>query len=517
MTADLSVDPELLRPEVSNRVIGSFLGWFTAAQGEAFVGEVIDAVGVPRAHLADPEGWISYRATLMLAEGVARRLGLPAEGAGREHPVFQHWRQMGRRFFRPEDLGVFYGIVRAVGSPGLFYRAMPGRSATVNRCIQLRLLEEGPGFVSIEASSLDGSRWPDTPWACWNRVGILEAAPEIWGLPAAQVEHHHCAHATLDPQPTCVYHVRYRERRLSRWAAMGLRTVALGLVGLILAVSFALPWTLVVAGAALLHLALEGWWEARRLRNAYEEELARSNSLFGEVDRRYTLLWEQQRDLHEALLANRKFSAYLPAELVSQLQRDPRGGADLQGEETDAAVLFADIAGFTPRCERQHPRQVVADLNRWFQTVDPVIQAHDGIIDKRIGDAIMVVFVPRGPQAPSAERRAVDCGRAMLRALDGCNAALSEAGREPFRIRIGVAAGPLIQGTMGSAIRYEYTVIGDVVNLAARLEAKATPGHLLAPAALVDALGLDPALAQRRSTLSVRGKAAPIEVVELGP
>ena len=150
--------------------------------------------------------------------------------------------------------------------------------------------------------------------------------------------------------------------------------------------------------------------------------------------------------------------------------------------------------------------------------MDSVIAAHDGIIDKRIGDGIMVVFVsrprPDGAVEPAGEvhERAIDCGLGMLRALETCNAEFAARGADPFQIRVGVAAGPVVQGNMGSPVRLEYTVVGDVVNLAARLEGQATPGHLLVPRAVAG-----PGRTGEARTVRVKGKEHPIEAVELRP
>ncbi len=113
--------------------------------------------------------------------------------------------------------------------------------------------------------------------------------------------------------------------------------------------------------------------------------------------------------------------------------------------------------------------------------MDEVVAAHGGIVDKRIGDGMMVVFVDvdRASGREALAVQALRCGLAMLRSLQACNAELAAAGVEPLVIRVGVAAGPLVHGNIGSRERMEYTVIGEPVNLAARLEAAAGPDRLL--------------------------------------
>ena len=82
--------------------------------------------------------------------------------------------------------------------------------------LHARLVETGPGLAVIEITPLDEEA-PDTPWACWNRIGLFEGAPEIWNLPHARVEHHECMHHPTHPSPKCVYRIHYRERSTEVW------------------------------------------------------------------------------------------------------------------------------------------------------------------------------------------------------------------------------------------------------------------------------------------------------------
>ena len=132
---------------------------------------------------------------------------------------------------------------------------------------------------------------------------------------------------------------------------------------------------------------------------------------------------------------------------------------ELGGELREVSVLFSDIAGFTSFAEGREPRQLVRDLNDYFDRMSAVIEAEGGFIDKFIGDAIVAVFgAPAGP---------VDHAAAAIRAAAGM-AAQSAAG--PFRTRIGVNSGTVLMGNIGASRRFNFTVIGDAVNLAARLE-----------------------------------------------
>jgi class 3 adenylate cyclase len=141
-------------------------------------------------------------------------------------------------------------------------------------------------------------------------------------------------------------------------------------------------------------------------------------------------------------------------------------------------VLFADVVAFTPLAERIEPEQVVAVLNELFTFLTEIVFRHGGMVDKFVGDCVMAVFgAPY--QAGDDAVRAVRAAEEMLRWLDVGNARWTDALGTGIEIAIGVNTGEAVAGNIGSRKRMEYTVIGDAVNLAARLESIARPGQVL--------------------------------------
>ena len=137
-------------------------------------------------------------------------------------------------------------------------------------------------------------------------------------------------------------------------------------------------------------------------------------------------------------------------------------GAVLEGQEVEVTVLFLDIRDFTAFAERATRREVVAELNGFFEVVVPVLVAHGGHANKFIGDGLLGVF-----GAP--DRREDHADRAVCAALD-IAARVRETYAAALRIGIGVNSGPVVSGTVGGGGRLEFTVIGDAVNTAARVE-----------------------------------------------
>jgi adenylate cyclase len=142
-------------------------------------------------------------------------------------------------------------------------------------------------------------------------------------------------------------------------------------------------------------------------------------------------------------------------------------GVALGGEMREVTVLFADIRGFTSLSEQLPPADLVRELNAYFGRVSRVIEGQKGVIDKYIGDEIMAIF---GAPFPSDEHavRAVTAAIEMLHELQHFNRAGER--RHPWRIGIGIATGPVVAGNVGSPDRLSYTVLGDTVNIASRLQ-----------------------------------------------
>ncbi|UCF67311.1 MAG: FHA domain-containing protein [Acidobacteriota bacterium] len=182
----------------------------------------------------------------------------------------------------------------------------------------------------------------------------------------------------------------------------------------------------------------------------------------------------------------------------------------LGGQRYEAVVLFADLVGFTKRGEALSPEQMVELLNEYFKESVPLIERAGGSIDKFIGDAILAVWgIPReqGPAALAAVRCALELQSRM--AVRGWQLAGQQV--EPLQAGVGVNFGPVVAGNVGSRQRREFTIIGDTVNTAQRIEAMASGGQVLVSRALLDQLDR-PAFGVVMPEIRIRSKRVPLDV-----
>jgi adenylate cyclase len=151
------------------------------------------------------------------------------------------------------------------------------------------------------------------------------------------------------------------------------------------------------------------------------------------------------------------------------------GDIQLGGEERTVTVFFCDLRGFTTLAEHTPPAEVVATLNEFFTVMTAWVRECGGFVDKFIGDALLVVFGLLSPNGPAAEAdaavAAIRCAVGMRERLAALNASRLATGRPALSAKVGIHTGEVVAGTIGARDRHEYTVIGDTVNVAARLQA----------------------------------------------
>jgi adenylate cyclase len=163
---------------------------------------------------------------------------------------------------------------------------------------------------------------------------------------------------------------------------------------------------------------------------------------------------------------------YLPESARSRvIEENPDAALGLGDHESELTLLATDLRGFTAMSEKLGPSEVVRQLNDYHSAMLEVADAHEGELDKFIGDGQLFVFGRRAGAEGAGAIAAVACARAMLAALGNHNAARAAAGLLPLKIGIGVHTGRVVSGNIGvRARRVEFTVIGDAVNTASRLE-----------------------------------------------
>ncbi len=165
------------------------------------------------------------------------------------------------------------------------------------------------------------------------------------------------------------------------------------------------------------------------------------------------------------------FEKFVPKQFLHRLATEGIENIKLGKAESDViTILFSDIRSFTHLSESMSPQEVLNFLNAYFQRMSQTIHDHDGFIDKFVGDAIMALFdLPEEENALEA-RNAINASISMQNAVTAYNRDRQVAGYPPISIGIGIHSGPVVIGTVGSQDRMDSTVLGDVVNLAARLE-----------------------------------------------
>ncbi len=189
----------------------------------------------------------------------------------------------------------------------------------------------------------------------------------------------------------------------------------------------------------------------------------------------------------------------------------------LGGEERVVTILFCDLRDFTTLSEKLPPTEVLALLNRYLDRMSTIIEQHGGVIDKYIGDAIMALFGAPVAVADAPER-AIAAARDMARALDTLNREFATEGKPALGFGIGINTARVVAGNMGSKTRLNYTVIGDGVNLASRLEgltkdpAYGTP--IIVSDATLAAMKTRPP-ARELGEVKVKGKAEAVKIFAL--
>lgn len=380
--------------------------------------------------MANPKGYVTAEVNL---EGVAADLKDVAE----------------QRFGGSARLLVADGARRAVGSFGV-EGSPPG--ADVAALPVWNALPDGASW-STRVGVVSEFREGGVPM-----VGAVESVPDLgWAV------------AIWRPEPVA-YAALAQMRERGAMVAAGGALLAL-LIGLLAARAVITP---ILTLAAQVRLIGQRRWRDVRLASPRRDEIG---ELSRSIDRMAQDLEHGEAEVVRQTKLRGDLSRFLSRELVESIVRGDHSLA-LGGKRAGVSVLFADVVAFTPLAETRPAEEVVALLNELFSMLSEVVFRHGGTVDKFIGDCIMAVWGAPVPHEDHAER-ALAAAEDMMRFLETANARWSQTYGIEIRLGIGVNSGDAIVGNIGSDKRMEYTVVGDVVNVAARLEAIAAPNQVL--------------------------------------
>ena len=259
-----------------------------------------------------------------------------------------------------------------------------------------------------------------------------------------------------------------------------------------------------------------------RVAVEYQDETGRLahtfNLMIGELDRAYSQI---KRYAFNAALKGKEeqrirqiFQKYVPKDIINRFISNP--AAMYKGENRTLAILFSDIRGFTTISEgMKDPAELVDSLNRYFSGQVDIIYRRNGIVDKYIGDAIMAFWGAPAEHGDDA-RQSVLSGLDMIGALAGFNENQKRLGKPEFHIGVGINYGEVTVGNIGSERKMDYTVIGDNVNLASRMEGltKIYHAELLITESLYAELspGEEPLFFRLLDTVAVKGKSQGVKI-----
>jgi class 3 adenylate cyclase len=238
--------------------------------------------------------------------------------------------------------------------------------------------------------------------------------------------------------------------------------------------------------------------------------------LYAQIAGELALTLEKSRTYEDLYLRNefitKVFGQHVTNEVAAAaLSSD--GPLTLGGERRKVTVLMADLRGFTPMPESMSPEEVVDALNVFLGSMTEVIMAHGGNIDNFIGDAIMAVFgVPMAKEDDAA--RAVACAIEMQNAMAMVNAKVEGRDLPDLKMGIGLSTGDVVAGNIGSEMRVKFSVIGSVVNLAARIEGMASGGQVFASDATLDDVRHEARVAGSLN-VQLKGLSAPVPIHEI--
>lgn len=240
----------------------------------------------------------------------------------------------------------------------------------------------------------------------------------------------------------------------------------------------------------------------------YRIDVTTSDEL-GELTQSFNVMAES---LHKKKLIEEAFGRYVTKQVAEEILKHPEQ-INLGGKRQVVSVLFADIRGFTSLAERIEPEEVVRTLNEYLTLMTKVVFKHDGTLDKFLGDAVMAVF---GAPIfyPDHALRAILAALDIRKEVGALNEKRKAAGMDQVEIGIGINAGEVVTGTIGFEERMEYTVIGDNVNIAARLEALAGEGQILISPSIYEAVSHRVSV-RILNPIRLKGRKKPLQVYEV--
>lgn len=322
------------------------------------------------------------------------------------------------------------------------------------------------------------------------------------------------ASLTRDSIPGVMLHATAVSNLLNGGELMPLGSAArIGLLSAISLAAAAAVLGLSAGRAAVAFLALSGIWVLSCIALFFAGTAAPLLNALGAAGLTFTLLLGYRFAVtdRDKRAIRRAFGLYLPTPVIDRMVAEDKPPV-LGGEERVVTILFSDIAGFTRLSESLPPAELVRGLNTYFAAMTSLVEEHGGFVDKFVGDAIVAVFgapVDDGKHAEHAVRAALHMDRVMQ------TGSLQLGSDVPIHIRIGINTGPVLIGNIGSPRRFNYTAMGDAVNLASRLEGanKTFATRILVSDTTRDACG-DRIVFREIDQVRVVGRSTPVRLYE---